>query len=225
MSAEAASLGRPADQIEEEALIRRVHAGENELFYDLVRPYERRVYAAAFAILRNEADAEDAAQEAFVVAWQKLPGFRGDSLFRTWLLTIVWRKALDRRRQRRLWWSRTETPRADALFDSLEALAGDAPDPERPAVSRDQAQRVRDEILRLSPKLRDTLLLASTGEHTYPEIATMIGVPRGTVKWRVAEARRLVLERPSSYVSSSLFLPTHSHCTARQARRQAWRRR
>jgi RNA polymerase sigma-70 factor (ECF subfamily) len=60
-------LERPAEQFNEAMLIRRVVAGEYDLFYELIRPYERRVYAAAFAILRNEADAEDVAQEAVIL--------------------------------------------------------------------------------------------------------------------------------------------------------------
>jgi RNA polymerase sigma-70 factor (ECF subfamily) len=185
--------GRETPQLR--ALIDAAKAGDREAFGDLVTLHQRVVRRAAMAALGAREDAEDAAQEAFVIAWRKLPGFRGDSLFRTWLLTIVWRKAIDRRRQRRLWWSRTQATRPDATGDPLDALAGDGPDPERTAISRDLAERVHGEILRLSPKLRDTLLLASSGEHTYPEIATMIGVPLGTVKWRVAEARRLLLER------------------------------
>jgi RNA polymerase sigma-70 factor (ECF subfamily) len=58
MPERAISLEHPAEQCNEEMLVRRVLAGEHELFYELIRPYERRVYAAAFAILRNEADAE-----------------------------------------------------------------------------------------------------------------------------------------------------------------------
>ncbi|HEY4661869.1 MAG TPA: sigma factor, partial [Terriglobales bacterium] len=60
----ATSLAHPAGQLSEVELIRRVRGGDADLFYELVRPYERRVYSAAFAILRNAADAEDAAQEA-----------------------------------------------------------------------------------------------------------------------------------------------------------------
>jgi RNA polymerase sigma-70 factor (ECF subfamily) len=185
--------GRETPQLR--ALLEAAKAGDREAFGDLVILHQRVVMRAALAALGAREDAEDATQEAFVIAWQKLPGFRGDSLFRTWLLTIVWRKALDRRRQRRVWWSRTQPTRPDAQFDPLDALAGDAPDPERTALSRDMAERVRDEILKLSPKLKDTLLLAASGEHTYTEIAAMLGVPLGTVKWRVAEARRLVLEQ------------------------------
>ena len=66
MSELAASLAHPAGQLSEVEMVRRVRDGDSDLFYELVRPYERRVYSAAFAILRNSADAEDAAQEAML---------------------------------------------------------------------------------------------------------------------------------------------------------------
>ncbi len=168
--------------------------GSREAFGDLVRLHERVVFRTALAALGTREDAEDAAQEAFVVAWRKLAGFRGDSTFRTWLLTIVWRKALDKRRVRVLWLKRTRGP-AEAAGALIDEIAGHEPDPERAAVSTDLVRRVRAEILRLTPKLRDTLLLAASGEHSYEEIARLLGIPLGTVKWRVAEARRIVGSR------------------------------
>jgi RNA polymerase sigma-70 factor (ECF subfamily) len=185
--------GRESAQVR--VLVEAARAGDREAFGDLVTLHQRVVYRTALAALGAHEDAEDATQDAFVVAWQKLPGFRGDAMFRTWLLTIVWRKALDRRRQRRSWWQRTQPSTLDSMLDPIELLAGTSPDPERAAVSRDLADRVRAEIGRLTPKLKDTLLLASSGEHTYDEIATLLGVPLGTVKWRVAEARRVIVER------------------------------
>ncbi len=79
MSAQATTLEEPALPPGEEALIRRVCNGERELFYALVRPYARRIYAAAFAIPRKESDAEDAAQEAVLKAFKNLRQFRGPS--------------------------------------------------------------------------------------------------------------------------------------------------
>jgi RNA polymerase sigma-70 factor (ECF subfamily) len=174
------------------ALVAAARAGNRDAFGDLVLLNQRPVFRAALAALGSREDAEDATQEAFVVAWQKLPGFRGDATFRTWLLTIAWRKALDRRRHRQSWWRRTVTPRFPDDQDPLDDAVDGEANPERAAVARDLAVRARAEILRLSPKLRDTLLLATTGEHTYEQIASMLGVPLGTVKWRVAEARRIV---------------------------------
>src|SRR6202162_1407205 len=92
------SLERPAEQFNEEMLIQRVLAGERELFYELIRPYERRVYAAAFAILRNEADAEDVAQEAVLKAFKHIRQFRAESRFSTWLIQITVNEARMRRR-------------------------------------------------------------------------------------------------------------------------------
>ena len=79
------------------ALVKRVQAGDVEAFGDLVERNRRAVFRAALAAVGSATDADDVAQEAFVTAFQKLHGFRGDSSFRTWLLAITWRKAIDRR--------------------------------------------------------------------------------------------------------------------------------
>ena len=85
----------------EQELLAEVQRGQTELFYELVRPYERRVYAAAMAILRNETDAEDAAQEAMLKALANIRKFRGESRFSTWLIQITVNEALMRRRRER----------------------------------------------------------------------------------------------------------------------------
>lgn len=175
-------------------LLDQARAGDQAAFGALVDLHERVVFRTALAALGRPEDAEDVAQEAFVLAWQKLASFRGESAFRTWLLTITWRKALDRRRFRLAHWTRRMSlPDPDVGLE--ETLAGSNPDPERAALASDRARRVTSEIRRLSQPLRDTLLLAASGEHSYAEIARMLRVPVGTVKWRVAEARRLIMER------------------------------
>ena len=91
----------PGGMTREQDLIARVQRGQNELFYELVRPYERRVYAAAFAILRNETDAEDVAQEAMLKAFVNIRQFRAEARFSTWLIQITVNEALMRRRRER----------------------------------------------------------------------------------------------------------------------------
>ena len=92
----------PAEPFNEEMLIQRIRNGEHDLFYELIRPYERRVYAAAFAILRNEADAEDVAQEAMLKAFKHIRQFRAEARFSTWLTQItinearMWRRKATR---------------------------------------------------------------------------------------------------------------------------------
>jgi len=186
----------PRESADVQAWVALARSGDQAAFGRLIDAYRRIVFRTALAALGHREDAEDAAQEAFLLAWRKLDGFRGDSSFRTWLLTIVWRKALDRRRSRLMWWKRTASARDD--FSPLDDVAGDAPGPEQTAVARDHARRVRRAIASLSPTLRDTLILAASGEHTYDEIATLLGKPLGTIKWRVAEARRIVTAKVDS---------------------------
>ena len=183
---------------EARALLELARTGDAEAFGRLVAMHQRAVFRAALAALGSHADAEDAAQDAFVMAWRKLPGFRGEAQFRTWLLTIVWRKALDRRRRRTRWWLRMAHPLPTMESDPMDPLSDVAErsaDPERVTIASDAARRVRREIRQLTPKLRDTLLLAASGDHTYEEIAAILSVPLGTVKWRVAEARRVLATR------------------------------
>jgi len=85
---------------DEQSLIARICRGEPSLFATLVKPYERRVYATALALLRNDADAQDVAQEAILKAFANLRQFRGESKFSTWLIQITVNEA--RMRQRKL---------------------------------------------------------------------------------------------------------------------------
>jgi RNA polymerase sigma-70 factor, ECF subfamily len=90
-----------AQQLYERELIQRVRNGEREVFYQLIQPYERRVYAAALAILHNEADADDCAQEAVLKAFKHFRQFRAEAKFSTWLIQIAINEARMRRRKER----------------------------------------------------------------------------------------------------------------------------
>src|SRR5688500_6834782 len=85
------------------ALVRRAQAGDDHAFGQLIERNRRAGYRAAYAALGSAQDADDVAQDTFVAVYQKLQGFRGDASFRTWLLAIAWRKALDRRRSLSRW--------------------------------------------------------------------------------------------------------------------------
>ena len=178
-----------------QAWVRAAKAGDRAAFDALVGLYYRSVYRTAMAALQRSEDADDATQDAFVLAWRKVAGFRGNSSFKTWLLTIVWRQALDRRKRRDRWWRRQHLPAGSgdgAVEDGVDTLVTTEADPERLASGRAQLAQVQAAIAALTPKLRDTLILASSGDHSYDDIAVMLNVPIGTVKWRVAEARRLL---------------------------------
>src|SRR5258708_12668440 len=83
----------------ESSLIARICKGEPSLFATLVKPYERRVYATALALLRNDADAQDVGQEAILKAFANLRQFRGESKFSTWLIQITVNEARMRQRK------------------------------------------------------------------------------------------------------------------------------
>src|ERR1700719_3906412 len=89
---------------DEAGLIARILAGEKELFHDLIRPYERMVYVTVYAIVRNESEAEDGAQDAMVNAYRHLGKFRGEAKFSTWLATIAMNEG--RQKLRKLKWAK-----------------------------------------------------------------------------------------------------------------------
>ncbi len=80
-------------------MIARILAGERELFHDLIRPYERGLYLAAYSVVQHEADAEDIAQEAVIKAYKGLKNFRGEAKFSTWLMAITLNEARSRWRK------------------------------------------------------------------------------------------------------------------------------
>jgi len=89
-------------QTDEAQLIKRVCAGDREAFYELVRPYERMLYATAISVTKNSADAEEVAQEAVLKAFLNLASFRGEAKFSTWLVQITYNEAKMKLRKARL---------------------------------------------------------------------------------------------------------------------------
>jgi len=177
-------------------LVARARQGDPAAFGELVDRHRASVYRAALAALRSPADAEDAAQDAFLLAYQRLNSFRGEASFKTWLLTITWHQAINRRRSLASVWRRMVTPKTeDEAEAAIAGIAASGLSPED-AAAQDQLRRgIHDAIRALTPKLRDALLLAQAGDYSYEEIGAMLGAPVGTIKWRVSEARRVIRRR------------------------------
>jgi len=165
-------------------LVEQVRAGDTAAFGELVERHRGPVYRAALAALGNDADAEDIAQDAMVLAFRRIDQFRGDASVRTWMIAIAWRLALSRRR--RLWWkvSRTSAPETE-----LHLLRDVTQSPEARMQSAQFIKTVQQEIRRLPPKLRDALLLASAGDLTQDEIAAALNIPAATFRGRLRDAR------------------------------------
>jgi RNA polymerase sigma-70 factor (ECF subfamily) len=175
--------------VTDEELVLLARQGDTSAFDELVVRHQGAVYRAALSALRIREDAEEVTQDAFMRAWSGLRRFRGDSSFKTWVLTIVWRRAISRRRSIANWWrSRTRINDSAPIEDPCERTD---------YFTRDRELRghIVEAIEALSPKLRDALLLAQAGEYEYEEIGAMLRVTAGTVKWRVSEARRRIRTR------------------------------
>jgi RNA polymerase sigma-70 factor (ECF subfamily) len=172
-------------------LVERARRGDDAAFGTLVDRHRTAVFRAALAALGTREDAEEVAQEAFVAAYRHLQDFREDASFKTWLLSIAWRKALTRRRNVKSFLRRFVQPPEDTEWQVPDAGRTQ----EQAVLDEELHGHIRREIARLSPKFRDALLLASAGEHSYSDIAGMLGIPVGTLKWRVNEARRQLRAR------------------------------
>ena len=177
-------VGRSIQCVTDEELVLLARQGDADAFDQLVARHQAAVYRAALAALRRPEDAEEVAQDAFVRAWGALGRFRGDSSFRTWVLRIAWNRAMSRRRSLSGWWRRA------VAIDGIAEPATDGGDQHRGVYDAEMRAHAMHAIQALTPKLRDALLLAQAGEYRYDEIAAMLRVPVGTVKWRVSEARK-----------------------------------
>jgi RNA polymerase sigma-70 factor, ECF subfamily len=182
--------------VSDDDLVARARQGDPAAFGALVDRHRSAVYRAALAALGSHAEAEDAAQEAFLLAYRRLTGFRGDASFKTWLLTIAWHQAINRRRSMtRLLRQIVQPARDEDQESTLEQLPAREVSPEDAAARGQLHRAIRAAIRSLAPKLRDALLLAQSGDYSYAEIGAMLDVPVGTIKWRVSEARKLVKAR------------------------------
>ncbi len=174
------------DQVTDAELVARAREGDAGAFGELVERHQDVVYRAARAALRSAAEADDVAQEAFVAAFRKLSTFRGEASFKTWLLSIAWNAAREHRRSAWRWFGRFEPPPGPAPPDPPT----DGVSQEDALVRRDLGERVQRAVMTLPRKYRDVMLLSATGDHTVEEIATILGIPAGTVKWRMSRGRQ-----------------------------------
>jgi len=193
MLAQLISLDNPADRLNEEMLIRRVREGEHELFYELIRPYERRVYSTAFAILRNEADAEDAAQEAVLKAFKHLRQFRAEARFSTWLIQITMNEARMRIRKEH---AAIMQPMDDHQDEEGNYIPRDFADwREIPSETLERSE-VRDKLVEalasLGQKYREVFVLRDIQQMSIEETAKTLGVSTASVKTRLLRARLML---------------------------------
>lgn len=174
--------------------IRRILAGEKHIFHELIRPCERSIYFLLLSLLGNEADAEDAAQETVIKVYQNLKLFRGESQFRTWVLSIARNEGLGRLRK-------VTSRREDSLDAETDETTGDY----TPAiltswreVPLEELQRkelgeiLRSAVASLPAIYRNVVMLRDIEEMDVRETAQALGITEGSVKVRLHRARALL---------------------------------
>lgn len=174
--------------------IRRVIAGERHLFHNLIRPCERSIYLLLLSLLKNEAEAEDAAQETAIKVYLNLHLFRGEAQFRTWVLSIARNEALGRLRKQGI---RRE--------ESLDAVTDDQTGDYTPAIltswrevptealeQKELGALLRKAIEGLPEIYRNIVLLRDIEEMDIRETATALGISEGAVKVRLHRARAML---------------------------------
>jgi RNA polymerase sigma-70 factor (ECF subfamily) len=173
------------------ALIERVCRGEKELYYSLIQPYERALFTAALSILRNEADAEDAAQEAALKGLKYLCTFRRESKFSTWLIQIAVNEARMKLRKdrRHLYDSIDESAETDE-GDYIPRDFADWREIPSEALQRRELQEALQKALdSLAPKYREVFILRDVQKLNIRETAAALGITEAAVKTRLLRAR------------------------------------
>jgi RNA polymerase sigma-70 factor (ECF subfamily) len=187
-------LSRPLEAADDPALVEHVRRGNTAAFAVLMRRYNRRLYRTARAILKDDAAAEDALQEAYVAAFDHIDGFRGDAQLATWLTRIVVNQALQALRK-------TRREQVVVLFDE-DAAESAAPDAASPPSETPENTMLRAEMRRLIERKIDDLpeayrtvfMLREVEDMTVDETALALGIPAATVRSRLFRAKARLRE-------------------------------
>jgi RNA polymerase sigma-70 factor (ECF subfamily) len=187
------SLDNPAGQLTEDTLIRRIRDGEHDLFYELIRPYERRVYSAAFSILQNQADAEDVAQEAVLKAFKHIGQFRAEARFSTWLIQITVNEARMRRRKEHAHMIEPISGNEDEEGNYTPRDFADWREiPSETLERKEVRQKLAEALASLGEIYRDVFVLRDVQHLSIEETAKYLGISTASVKTRLLRARLML---------------------------------
>jgi RNA polymerase sigma-70 factor (ECF subfamily) len=178
---------------DESRMIASILAGDAQLFHELIRPYERRVYAMALSFLHNEADAEDATQEAFLKAFRSLASFRGDAKFGTWLVSITLNEARSRIRRRDAIKMESLDEPEDEEGHISPALLRDWKEIPSEALERKEIRHLLHKAVTALPLIyREVFQLRDIEQMSVNEAAAALGITISSVKVRLHRARMML---------------------------------
>ena len=174
--------------MKEDLLLEKARRGDQEAFGELVRLYEKKVYALTLRMCKNPEDAAEAAQEAFLAAWQGLKFFRGEASFSTWLYRLASNACVDllRKEQRHRAAAGPSLNDEDTYMD----VADDAATPQELAERSELREQIEEGLQSLSPEHREVLILRELHQLSYDEIAQTLDLDTGTVKSRISRGRK-----------------------------------
>ena len=184
------------------AILEGIARGDRGAFGSLMRRYNRRLYRVARSILRDDAEAEDALQDAYMQAYQALPGFRGESSLCTWLTRIVMNAALGRLRKAGRQAEIIEL-RAEPDMNQIED-AGLLDQPERAALRAQTRRLIEAKIDTLPEAFRTVFVLRALEELSVEETADTLGIPEATVRSRYFRARAMLREALAQAIDIAL---------------------
>jgi len=178
----------------DQMLVDRFKNGDEAAFNEMVGRYWNRIYSMVLHLLRNQQDAEEVTQDAFIRAHRGLANFRGESAFSTWLYQIATNLARNRywywwRRKRDKTVSFDQPVSADNATPLSEVFATELETPEDATVTQELVARIAEGMEKLTPKHREILILRNVKNLSYEEIAEILRISVGTVKSRIARAR------------------------------------
>jgi RNA polymerase sigma-70 factor (ECF subfamily) len=189
-----------AHSAEERVWIERSLAGDQSAFAALVERYQTAVYNLCYRMLGGAAEAEDAAQDAFLRAWTQLHTFQRDRKFSTWLLSIASHHCIDLLRRRR---------GQSVPLDSVEIWAtSPEPEPEASTLDAEQRESVRLLLETLPPKYRLVTVLRYFRDLSYLEIADMTGLSESAVKTQLHRARKMLADTIRTKGAPANVLPS-----------------
>ena len=184
----AADVTRMERVSSDEQIVERALAGDAEAFGEIVRRWERRIFALAYGMLDCSEDARDATQETFLSAFRNLRGFRGEAKVSSWLHRIAVNQCITRQRRAKVRKESALEDEGEAGADSYAAPA--AASPARTAESRQRRELVRRAVQALPAELRQVVVMKEFEELTFQEIADALDLPQSTVKSRLYTALR-----------------------------------
>lgn len=172
----------------ESSLIKRAIQGDNDAFESLMSAYERKIYGLCLRMMGNRQDGEDAAQEAMVRIWQKLPQYRGEAAFSTWVYRVTASACTDAIRKRSL----RAQPSLEAMREEGFEPQDGAPTPQQAVENTERREAMQRAIAGVPEQMRSVFLLRDVHGLSVEETARTLNVSSGTVKSRLSRAREKI---------------------------------